>query len=417
MKITIPRNIYLKQLIDGRENGFIKIITGMQRCGKSTLLQVLFKDYLIKQDTPSDHIISIALDDRINLELRNPDKLLAYLRQQIIDNQLYYILMDEIQMVDEFMDVLNSLLHIDNVDVYVTGSNSHFLSNDIVTEFRDRSDEIHMYPFSFSEYYEAVGGDRHEAWKDYYTYGGLPHLLTLVGDKKKSDYLNSVYRKTYLTDIKERHDIKEHEFNELTKMLSSSIGSSCNPNRLTNTFKSKINVDLSYPTVVKYIGYLKDSFLIEEAERYDIKGRKYIGSLSKYYFCDVGVRNTILNFRQQEENHIMENILYNELRMRGYNVDVGMVETKTNIDGKTIRKQYEVDFVVNEGSNRYYIQSAFAMPNIEKEQQEKTSFSLITDSFKKVIVVKEDIKPKRDDQGIVTVGLLDFLLNKDSLKL
>ena len=389
----------------------------MRRCGKSTLLQVLFKDYLIKQDTPSDHIISIALDDRINLKLRNPDKLLAYLRQQIIDNQLYYILMDEIQMVDEFMDVLNSLLHLDNVDVYVTGSNSHFLSNDIVTEFRDRSDEIHMYPFSFSEYYEAVGGDRHEAWKDYYTYGGLPHLLTLVGDKKKSDYLNSVYRKTYLTDIKERHDIKEHEFNELTKMLSSSIGSSCNPNRLTNTFKSKINVDLSYPTVVKYIGYLKDSFLIEEAERYDIKGRKYIGSLSKYYFCDVGVRNTILNFRQQEENHIMENILYNELRMRGYNVDVGMVETKTNIDGKTIRKQYEVDFVVNEGSNRYYIQSAFAVPNIEKEQQEKTSFSLITDSFKKVIVVKEDIKPKRDDQGIVTVGLLDFLLNKDSLKL
>lgn len=417
MKITIPRNIYLNQLIDGCENGFIKIVTGMRRCGKSTLLQVLFKDYLLKQGTPSDHIISIALDDRINLKLRNPDKLLAYLRQQIIDNQLYYILMDEIQMVDEFMDVLNSLLHLDNVDVYVTGSNSHFLSNDIVTEFRDRSDEIHMYPFSFSEYYEAVGGDRHEAWKDYYTYGGLPHLLTLVGDKKKSDYLNSVYRKTYLTDIKERHDIKEHEFEELIKMLSSSIGSPCNPNRLTNTFKSKINVDLSYPTVVKYIDYLKDLFLIEEAERYDIKGRKYIGSLSKYYFCDIGVRNTILNFRQQEENHIMENILYNELRMRGYNVDVGMVETKTKIDGNTIRKQYEVDFVVNEGSNRYYIQSAFAMPNIEKEQQEKTSFSLITDSFKKIIVVKEDIKLKRDDQGIVTVGLLDFLLNKDSLKL
>lgn len=417
MKITIPRNIYLNQLIDGCENGFIKIVTGMRRCGKSTLLQVLFKDHLLKQGTPSDHIISIALDDRINLKLRNPDKLLAYLRQQIIDNQLYYILMDEIQMVDEFMDVLNSLLHLDNVDVYVTGSNSHFLSNDIVTEFRDRSDEIHMYPFSFSEYYEAVGGDRHEAWKDYYTYGGLPHLLTLVGDKKKSDYLNSVYRKTYLTDIKERHDIKEHEFEELIKMLSSSIGSPCNPNRLTNTFKSKINVDLSYPTVVKYIDYLKDSFLIEEAERYDIKGRKYIGSLSKYYFCDIGVRNTILNFRQQEENHIMENILYNELRMRGYNVDVGMVETKTKIDGNTIRKQYEVDFVVNEGSNRYYIQSAFAMPNIEKEQQEKTSFSLITDSFKKIIVVKEDIKLKRDDQGIVTVGLLDFLLNKDSLKL
>jgi len=417
MKATVPRNIYLKQLIDGRENGFIKIITGMRRCGKSTLLQVLFKDYLIEQGVSGDHIISIALDDRINLSLRDPDNLLSYLRKQIVDNQLYYILMDEIQMVDEFMDVLNSLLHIDNVDVYVTGSNSHFLSNDIVTEFRDRSDEIHMYPFSFSEYYEAVGGDKQEAWKEYYTYGGLPHLLTLVGDKKKSDYLNSVYRKTYLTDIQERNEIKTHEFDELTKMLSSSIGSSCNPNKLTNTFKSKVNVDLSYPTVVKYIGYLKDSFLIEEAERFDIKGRKYIGSLSKYYFCDIGVRNAILNFRQQEENHIMENILYNEFRMRGYNVDVGVVEIKTKVEGKSVRKQYEVDFVVNEGSNRYYIQSAFAMANIEKEQQEKTSFSLINDSFKKIIVVKDDIKPKRDQQGILTVGLLDFLMNKDSLNL
>lgn len=417
MRTVIPRDIYLKQLIDGRENGFIKIVTGMRRCGKSTLLQVLFRDYLLRQNIPTDHIISIALDDRINRKLRNPDILLEFIRQKIRDNQLYFILMDEIQMVDEFMDVLNSLLHIENVDVYVTGSNSHFLSNDIVTEFRDRSDDIRMYPFSFSEYYAAVGGDRHEAWKDYYTYGGLPHTLTLVGDKKKSDYLYSVYRKTYLTDIKERHEVKEHEFEELTKMLSSSIGSSCNPNKLTNTFKSKENVVLSYPTVVKYISYLKDSFLIEEAERYDIKGRKYVGSLSKYYFCDLGVRNAILNFRQQEENHIMENILYNELRMRGYNVDVGVVETKRSLAGKTIRVQYEVDFVVNEGSNRYYIQSAFNMANIEKEQQEKASFSLINDSFKKIIVVKDDIKPKRDEQGIVTVGLLDFLLNKNSLKL
>lgn len=417
MRATIPRDVYLKQLIDGRENGFIKVITGMRRCGKSTLLQVLFRDYLLKQNIPADHIISIALDDRINQKLRNPDVLLAYIRQQVMDNQLYFILMDEIQMVDEFMDVLNSLLHIENVDVYVTGSNSHFLSNDIVTEFRDRSDEIHMYPFSFSEYYAAVGGDKQGAWKDYYTYGGLPHVLTLVGDKKKSDYLYNVYRKTYLTDIKERLEIKEHEFEELAKMLSSFIGSSCNPNKLTNTFKSKVNVDLSYPTVVKYISYLKDSFLIEEAERYDIKGRKYIGSLSKYYFCDLGVRNSILNFRQQEENHIMENVLYNELRMRGYNVDVGMVDVKRKIDGKSIRQQYEVDFVVNEGSDRYYIQSAFAMPNIEKERQEKTSFSFINDSFKKIIVVKDDIKTKRDEQGIVTIGLLDFLLDKDSLKL
>lgn len=415
MKVVIPRDGYLKQLIDSRENGFIKIITGMRRCGKSTLLQVLFRDYLLKQNIPNDHIISIALDDRLNQNLRNPDTLLDFIHRQIRDNHLYFVLMDEIQMVDEFMDVLNSLLHIDNVDVYVTGSNSHFLSSDIVTEFRDRSDEIRMYPLSFSEYYSAVDGDKEVAWKDYYTYGGLPHILALVGDKKKSDYLHSVYRKTYLTDIKERYDIKEYEFEKLVKMLSSSIGSSCNPNKLTNTFKSKENVDLSYPTVVKYISYLKDSFLIEESERYDIKGRKYIGSLSKYYFCDVGVRNAILNFRQQEENHIMENILYNELRIRGYNVDIGLVESKSFVGGKTIRKQYEVDFVVNEGSSRYYIQSAFSMPDIEKEQQEKASFSLINDSFKKIIVVKDDIKLKRDDQGIVTIGLPDFLLNKDSL--
>lgn len=413
----IPRDLYLSQLIDGRENGFIKVITGMRRCGKSTLLQVLFRDYLLEHGITEDHIISIALDDRVNKKLRNPDALLEYIHQQLKDKNLYFVLIDEIQMADEFMDVLNSLLHVDNVDVYVTGSNSHFLSSDIVTQFRDRSDEIHMYPLSFSEYYTAVGGDKEEAWKDYYTYGGLPHSLTLIGDKKKSDYLYNVYRKTYLTDIKDRHPIKEHEFDELVKILASSIGSSCNPNKLTNTFKSKENIDLSYPTVVKYISYLKDSFLIEEAERYDIKGRKHIGSLSKYYFCDVGVRNAILNFRQQEENHIMENILYNELRIRGYNVDVGVVTTKKKVNGKTVRQQYEVDFVVNGGSNRYYIQSAFAMPTPEKEQQEKTSFSLIDDSFKKIIVVKDNIKTKRDERGIMTIGLLEFLLNKNSLNL
>ena len=417
MKTIVQRDSYLQQLIDGCENGFVKVITGMRRCGKSTLLQVLFRNFLLKNNIDSQHIISIDFDNRINVQLRNPDILLYFIRQKITDDKLYFVLMDEIQMVDDFMDVLNSLLHIDNVDVYVTGSNARFLSNDIVTEFRDRSDEIHLYPFSFSEYYKAVGGSKHEAWKDYYTYGGLPHSLTLVGDKKKSDYLQSVYRKTYLTDIKERHEIKEPEFEELVKTLASLIGSSCNPNKLTNTFKSKKNVDISYPTIVKYLSYLKNSFLIEEAERYDIKGRKYIGSLSKYYFCDVGVRNAILNFRQQEENHIMENVLYNELRTRGYNVDVGVVDTKKMIDGKTIRKQYEVDFVVNEGSNRYYIQSAFAMPTAEKEQHEKNSFMLIEDFFKKIIVVNADIKPKRDERGILTVGLLDFLINKDSLKL
>ena len=378
-------------------------------------MQVLFRNYLLENNVSPDQIISINLDDRKNQDLRNPDTLLAFIRKHIIDNDLYFILMDEIQMVDEFMDVLNSLLHIDNVDVYVTGSNSHFLSNDIVTEFRDRSDEVHLYPFSFAEYYAAVGGERSEAWKDYYTYGGLPHILTLMGNKKKRDYLYNIYRKTYLTDIKERHDIKEREFEAVVKILSSTIGSSVNPNKLTNTFKSNADIELSYPTVVKYIDYLKDSFLIEEAERYDIKGRKYIGSLSKYYFCDIGVRNAILNFRQQEENHIMENLLYNELRTRGYNVDVGIVETKKNVGGKTMRQQYEVDFVVNDGSSRYYIQSAFAMPDIEKERQEKTSFELINDSFKKIIIVKDDIKPKIDEQGIYTVGLLDFLMERNYL--
>lgn len=415
MRAIIPRDSYLEQLIDGRENGFIKVITGMRRCGKSTLLQVLFRDYLLAEHIPADHIISIALDDRRNQRLRDPDVLLEYLHEQIKDKALYFVLMDEIQMVREFMDVLNSLLHVENVDVYVTGSNSHFLSNDIVTEFRDRSDEIRIYPFSFSEYYTAVGGDRQEAWKNYYTYGGLPHTLALMGDQKKSDYLLNVYRKTYLTDIKERYEIKEHEFGELAKILASSIGSFCNPNKLTNTFKSEEHIELSYPTIAKYLSYLQDSFLIEKAERFDIKGRKYIGALSKYYFCDLGVRNAILNFRQQEENHIMENILYNELRARGYKVDVGVVESKRNIGGKTVRQQYEVDFVINEGSNRYYLQSAFALPTAEKEEQERHSLTLINDSFKKIIIVKDDIKPKRDEYGILTVGLLDFLLTRDYL--
>jgi len=413
----IARDVYLQQLIDGRENGFIKVVTGMRRCGKSTLLQGLFRDYLKGHGVTEDHIISIDLDDRLNAHLRDPDELLAYLRSRIVDGELYFILIDEIQMVREFVDVLNSLLHVANADVYVTGSNSHFLSSDIVTEFRDRSDEIHMYPLSFAEYYSAVKGDRSEAWKEYYTYGGLPHLLTLVGDKKKSEYLHNIYRRTYLMDIKERHEIKEYEFDRLAKILASGIGSTCNPNRIANTFKTKEKVVISYPTIVKYLSYLKDSFLIEEAERYDIKGKKYIGSLSKYYFGDIGVRNALLNFRQQEENHIMENVIFNELRLRGYNVDVGLIEIRNNVGGKTERRQYEVDFVVNEGSNRYYIQSAFALPNILKDAQEKRSFNLIDDSFKKIIVVKDDIKPKRDEQGILTIGLFDFLLNPQSLSL
>ncbi len=415
--MNIKRQQYLDQLIASQKNGLVKIITGIRRCGKSYLLFKLFHDYLNSQGIADDHIIQIALDDRTNKELRDPDNLLKYIKEQITDKDLYYIILDEIQMVDEFTDVLNSLLHISNADVYVTGSNSHFLSTDIVTEFRGRGDEIHLFPLSFSEYCEGYNGSTDQAWKDYYTYGGLPLILTLDTDKKKEDYLSNLYKSVYLVDVLERHKIKNiGEFDELVKIISSSIGSSCNPTKLANTFKSVKNVTIHHQTINKYLGFLEDAFLIEKSIRYNIKGKKYINTLAKYYFSDLGIRNALLGFRQQEETHIMENIIYNELRTRGLRVDVGMVETREHDkNGRLIRKQLEVDFVVNQGSQRYYIQSAFAMPTLEKEAQESASLLLINDSFKKIIIVKDDIKPKRNEEGILTIGLKDFLLDKNSL--
>lgn len=415
--MNIKRQQYLDQLISSQRNGLIKIITGIRRCGKSYLLFKLFHEYLNSQGISDDHIIEIALDDRTNKDLRNPDNLLKYIKEQITDKRLYYIMLDEVQMVDEFTDVLNSLLHISNADVYVTDSNSHFLSTDVVTEFRGRGDEIHLFPLSFSEYCEGYNGTTDQAWKDYYTYGGLPLILTFDTDKKKEDYLNNLYKSVYLVDVLERHKIKNMgEFDELVKIIASSIGSSCNPTKLANTFKSVKNVTIHHQTINKYLGFLEDAFLVEKSIRYNIKGKKYINTLAKYYFSDLGIRNAILGFRQQEETHIMENIIYNELRTRGLHVDVGMVETREpDKNGKLTRKQLEVDFVVNQGSQRYYIQSAFAMPTLEKEAHESASLLKIKDSFKKIIIVKDDIKPKRNEDGILTIGLKDFLLDKNSL--
>lgn len=415
--MKIKRDHYLNQLIAGRKNGLIKIITGIRRCGKSYLLFTLFQEYLNSQGVDENHIIEIALDDRMNIALRDPDAILCHIRERIVDRELYYILLDEVQLIPEFEDVLNSLLHVRNVDVYVTGSNSRFLSSDIVTEFRGRGDEIHLYPLSFSEFCEGFQGDRSEAWKKYYTYGGLPLILSLDTEKKKANYLSNLYESVYLVDILERHKVKNKaEFDELVRIMASSIGSPNNPAKLSNTFKSVKNVEIHHHTITKYLSYLEDAFLVEKSVRYDIKGKRYINTLSKYYFSDLGIRNALLNFRQQEENHIMENIIYNELCIRGYKVDVGMVEYRTvDKNGRAVRKQLEVDFVVNQGSRRYYIQSAFALPDEEKVRQESASLLRIGDSFKKIIVVKDDIMPKRDDNGILTISLMDFLLNPESL--
>ncbi len=415
--MEIKRDQYLNQLIAGRENGLIKIITGIRRCGKSYLLFNLFYKYLVSQGIDRSHIIDIALDDRTNISLRDPDAILHYIKESIVDEELYYILLDEVQWIPEFEDVLNSLLHIRNADVYVTGSNSRFLSSDIVTEFRGRGDEIHLYPLSFSEFCEGYRGDRSSAWKEYYTYGGLPHILNLETARKKVDYLENLYESVYLVDILERNNIQNREnLDELVRITASSIGSPVNPTKLSNTFKSVKNVEIHHQTISRYLSYLEDAFLIDKSIRYDIKGKKYINTLAKYYFSDVGIRNALLGFRQQEENHIMENIVYNELRIRGYKVDVGMVEQRVaDSSGKMVRKQLEVDFVVNQGSMRYYIQSAFAIPNEEKMRQETASLLRISDSFKKIIIVREDIMPKRDENGILTIGIMDFLLNQESL--
>lgn len=414
----IKRNSYLKQLILGKQNGLIKIVTGIRRCGKSYLLFKIFRNHLLEQGVTPDHIISLALDDILNEEYCDPKKLVLYIKENIKDSQIHYVLLDEVQMVDNFVGALNSLLHIDNVDVYVTGSNSKFLSSDIATEFRGRGDEIRIYPLSFSEFLSEYNGDKNDAWRDYITYGGLPLILSLESSQQKSNYLHNLYQTVYLKDLIDRNGIKKAvEFDALTKVMASSIGSPCNPNKLSNTFKSVSNTDLSSITIDNYLGFLQDAFLLEKASRYDIKGKKYIGTLSKYYFVDMGLRNCLLGFRQIEETHLMENVIYNELRSRGYLVDVGVVETRTRTENQgMLRKQLEIDFVVNNGSKRYYIQSALSLPNEEKIKQEMASLKNVSDSFQKIIIVKDNIVPHHNESGILFINLYDFLLNREILE-
>jgi predicted AAA+ superfamily ATPase len=418
MEMHIQRNHYLKQLISGEGNHLIKIITGVRRCGKSYLLFHIFVNYLKEQGVDENHIIKVDMEDFRNETLRNPHALLAYIDGKMQDDDRYYILLDEVQQVEHFEAVLNSYLKIDNADVYVTGSNSRFLSTDIVTEFRGRGDEIHLYPLSFSEYYEGVRGDVMEAWRNYYTYGGLPHILLLDSDQKKIQYLKNLYFTVYKKDLLERNRIsKSAELDELVEILASSIGAPCNPAKLSNTFLSLSKSKISPSTIATYLSYLEESFLIEKALRYDIKGKKYINSLSKYYFVDMGLRNALLNFRQQEESHIMENVIYNELRMRGFSVDVGVVEVKKRDESSTwTRSLLEVDFVANMGSKRYYIQSALSMPSTEKVQQESASLRNVKDGFKKIIVVRDYIKPWYNEDGILMVGLFDFLLKPEVIE-
>lgn len=414
----IKRDIYLNRLIERRENGLIKVVTGIRRCGKSYLLFKLYYQYLLASGIDASRIIRIPLDDEEYEELRESKRLSAYIKERLTDDDMWYIFLDEVQLCSGFEAVLNGLNRRENVDIYVTGSNSKFLSSDVLTEFRGRGDEVRVYPLSFSEYLSAHPGDKYEAWNDYYTYGGLPLILSRNSDELKSRYLIDLCRELYLKDIEERNRLRgDHVMEALVNVLASAVGSLTNPSKLANTFASN-GIPVSDKTVIAYIGYLLDAFFISRAERYDIKGKKYIASPYKYYFTDVGLRNAQLNFRQQEENHIMENIIYNELLVRGFNVDVGVVDySQRDENGKSIRKRLEVDFICNKGSKRYYIQSAFAIPDEEKMKQEKSSLVRIGDSFKKMIVVKDNIKLWRNEEGIVVMGIMDFLLDPNSLDL
>ena len=417
--MVIQRESYLNALKIRMHNGMIKVVTGIRRSGKSFLIFNIFKKYLMEIGTDKAHIIEIQLDLRQNRKYRDPDVILEYIESLIIDNEQYYILLDEVQMLDEFEEVLNSLLHIQNADIYVTGSNSKFLSKDIITEFRGRGDEIHIYPLSFKEFMGAYDGDRYQGWSEYVTYGGLPLILSMKTEEQKIQYLTTLFDETYIKDIVERNRIEKiQELNDLINVLASGIGSLSNPSKIEATFKSVIRSDISLNTIRQYIEHLKDAFVISEAVRYDVKGRKYIGTPVKYYFEDVGLRNARLGFRQIEETHLMENIIYNELKMRGFSVDVGVVQKRVRMANGTVpNKQLEIDFVANSGSRRYYIQSAFSMPDAEKTEQEKASLKSVTDSFKKIIVVKDVINVRRDENGITIMSIYDFLLNDNSLEL
>lgn len=429
-----PREQYLKEIISKKDNGRIKIITGLRRSGKSVLLFQLYREWLLGEGVKEDQIIALALDILENARYRNPLELDKYVRDHMVDpKKRYYIFIDEIQFVSEiqnpyvdnedakitFIDVILGFMHMDNADVYVTGSNSKMLSSDILTQFRDRGDEIRVYPLSFAEFYNEYEGDKRGAWQDYYTYGGMPLATSLESHEEKSRYLKDLFDRTYIKDVLERHEIKNDTevLDILLDVLASEIGSLTNPSKLANTFKSERQIGIGSETIEKYIGYFEESFLIEKAVRYDVKGRKYIGTPAKYYYTDLGLRNARLGFRQLEETHIMENVLYNDLIRRGMNVDVGVVEYNTkDADGKKIRKQLEVDFVVNQGGKRFYIQSALSIADPDKKEQEIESLKRIPDSFSKMVVVRDYLKPWQDENGITYVGIEQFLLNEELLK-
>lgn len=411
----IKRDVYLQKLINKRDNGLIKVITGIRRCGKSYLLDPLFKDYLIKSGVKENHIIKLELDRLENEKYHDPYKLNDYIKSKIKDNDKYYILLDEIQLVDNFESVLNGLLYMKNLDVYVTGSNSKFLSNDIITEFRGRGDEIKIFPLKFSEFVEAYEGNEYQAWGEYIIYGGMPLILSKANDEEKSKYLKDLFEQTYIKDIIERNNIQRVDvINAIVNMLASAIGSLTNPKKIYDTFVSNGEKDVSLNTINSYLKCIEDAFIVNKSERYDVNGKKYILTPQKYYFSDIGLRNARLNFRQQEENHIMENIIYNELIVRGYNVDVGVVEIR---DENKNRKQLEVDFVCNLGSKRYYIQSALNLDTREKTLQEERPLININDNFKKIIVVKDNLKHWFTEEGILVIGIQEFLLNQNSLDL
>lgn len=415
--MIIRRDTYLNKLISKKQNGLIKVITGIRRCGKTYLLFNLFRDHLIESGVDSSHIIEMTFDSFANKRYRNPEIFYPYIKEKISDSGLYFILLDEIQLLEDFESILNSLSRLPNTDIYVTGSNAKFLSKDIITEFRGRGDEVHMYPLSFSEFMSVYDGDKRDGWNEYMVYGGIPLVLNQKTHEQKSAFLKSLFNEVYITDILGRNRIRnKEELEELLDIVSSAVGSLTNSNKLAQTFKSIKNKTINKSTIKKYLDSLCDSFLIEESRRYDVKGRKYISTPLKYYFSDMGLRNARLNFRQIEETHIMENIIYNELRMRGYDVDVGVV-TANEItgDGKKIRKQREIDFVCNMGSKRYYIQSAFALPDRAKIEQEEKPLLLSGDGFKKIIVTKDAPAPLYDEQGILSMSIYDFLLNSDSL--
>lgn len=408
------RKSYLQQLISAEGNGMIKVITGIRRCGKSFLLFDIFKKHLLGRGVQEDHILQVNLEDRRNKRLRDPDNLLEYIDRQMVDKQMYYILLDEIQLVAEFEDVLNSYLHVANAEVYVTGSNAKFLSKDVITEFRGRGWEIRVRPLSFAEYYETVGGERAEALETYYLYGGLPGVAQMKTPVEKQNYLREIYETVYLRDVIERNHLRSSDgMRELVRILASGMGASTNVRRIANTFKSAAGMDIGPNTISRYLEHLQDAFIISEALRYDVKGRKYIGTETKYYFEDMGIRNAILDFRQIEFTHTMENVIYNELRRLGYGVDVGLVETmKRNAEGKTVRSNLEIDFVVNRHDERIYIQSAYALPDKEKEDQEMASLRHVSDNFKKIVIVGDRYHSAYNEEGIQLTGIYDFLLHQ-----